>query len=251
MQEENVLEELGLTKNEAKVYLALIDIGITTTSALIKRTGINTSKVYESLERLLKKGLVSYAIIKNKKHWQAENPNRIKAFLEEETKKIEQKKADAEKLISGLLVKRNLKETETTYKVYEGIKGIKTAREHVLDVLNKGDTFYIILSNYPNDEKLEAYWMDFQERRAKKGIKCKYILNEDLRKIGEKRKKLPFSETRFVNPEGLSPTWTEIYKDHVTIGVLSSKPSVFVIKNPDIAKGFINYFEFLWKTGKP
>ena len=64
---EKQLEELGLTKNETKVYLVLLELGLTTTSAIIKRAGINTSKVYESLERLLKKGLVSYALIKRSK----------------------------------------------------------------------------------------------------------------------------------------------------------------------------------------
>jgi sugar-specific transcriptional regulator TrmB len=246
-----LLEELGLTRNETKVYLALLDIGTTTTSAIIKKTGINTSKVYESLERLLKKGLVSYALIRNKKHWQAENPTRLNEYLDDEKKKIEQKRQEAEQLIPGLIARQKLIETETAYKVYEGIKGVKTAREHVLEVLDKGDTFYIILSNYPQDEKLEAYWMDFQERRVKKGIKCRYILNEDLNKIGLRRQKLPFSEIRYVKAETLSPAWTEIYNDHVTIGVLGKNPSVFVIQNQDIANGFINYFEFLWKSGKP
>ena len=60
MKTEKLLEHIGLTKNEVKVYLALLDTGLTTTSAIIKETCINTSKVYESLERLLKKGLVSY-----------------------------------------------------------------------------------------------------------------------------------------------------------------------------------------------
>ncbi|MBW2990479.1 hypothetical protein KY348_02110 [Candidatus Woesearchaeota archaeon] len=246
-----LLEQAGLTKNEVKTYLALLEIGLTTTSAIIKKTGINTSKVYESLERLLKKGLVSYSIIKNKKHWQAENPERIKEFLEEEKKKIEQKEKAIEKIIPELLLKKQLKEDTAQYKVYEGIKGIKTARENVLNVLKKRETFYIILSNYPEDKKLEAYWVDFQKRRSAKGIKCKYILNQTLKKTGAKRKKIPLSQTKYVTAEILSPTWMEIYSDHVGIGVLSGKPSIFVIKNKEIAKGFLNYFNFLWKTSNP
>jgi hypothetical protein len=37
----------------------------------------------------------------------------------------------------------------------------------------------------------------------------------------------------------------------VTIGVLGNNPSVFVIRNKDIAESFIGYFEALWKLGRP
>lgn len=249
MELETSLTELGLTKNEAKVYLALLDIGSTTTSKIIKKTGINTSKVYESLERLLKKGMASYSIITNKKHWQAENPSSIIEYIDEQRDQLERKKQSSQKIISELLARKNLTQETSEYKIYEGIKGIKSARENALDVLKKGDTFYIILSAYPKDDKLEAYWREFQERRSKKGVNCRYILNETLRPTGEQRSVIPFTDIRYVKPESLSPTWIEIYKDHVAIGVLGSSPSIFVIKNDSVAKGFINYFTFLWEQG--
>ena len=249
MDIESSLQELGLTKNESKVYIALLDIGNTTTSSIIKKTGVNTSKVYESLERLLKKGLVSYTIIQNKKNWQTENPNSILKYLEDEKIKFEEKKSNCEKMVVDLIARRNILKENTEYKIYEGINGIKTAREHVLDVLNKDETFYIILSSYPKDDKLEAYWADFQKRRAKKEIRCKYLLNQTLKTTGTKRMHLKLTDIRYVNSEVLSPTWMEIYKDYVTIGVLGTSPSVFVIKNEAVAKGFLNYFNTLWKTG--
>jgi len=247
---EKLLEEVGLTKNEVKVYLALLDIGLTTTSAVIKRTGVNTSKVYESLERLLKKGLVSYTIIKNKKHWQAEDPKKLKEFLNDEKKKIEQKEKQIELVLPQLQAKKKIKGETPEYSIYEGLKGIKTAREKVLDILKKNDVFYIILSTMPINEKLEGYWLDFQKRRSKKGIKCKYIFNKDFKKLGEKRERFPLTQSKYVKSEILSPTWIEIYRDYVGIGALSDNPSIFLIKNKEIAKGFLNYFNFLWKIDK-
>ena len=250
MEKEKFLEQIGLTKNEIKVYLSLLKIGQTTTSKIIKDIGINTSKVYESLERLLKKGLVSYTIIKNKKNWNAENPEEINSFLEEEKKNIEQKKEESKKIIKELLRLSNVKEKESEYKIYEGIKGIKTARENVLNILEKGETFYLILSSFSGENKLEAYFEDFQKRRAKAGIKYKAIFNNKLKHIIEKRTRLKNSEVKFVNPSFLSPTWTEIYGDSVAIGVMGDNPSIFVIKNKDVAKGFLSYFNGLWKMAK-
>jgi len=251
MDLQQCLENTGLTKNEAKVYLSLLDIGTTTTSPIIKKTAVNTSKVYESLERLLKKGLVSYTIIKNRKHWTAESPDQIKDYLGEEKKKIEQKENQILKAIPELNFIRETRKQKSQYSVFEGVRGIKTAREKVFQKLKKGDTFYIMLSTYPKQETLEAYWFDFQKRRAKKGIKVKYILNENIRKLGEKRKKLPLTQTRYAKPETLSPTWIEIFGDCVGIGVFGQNPSIFLIESEDVAQGFLNQFNSLWKTAKP
>ncbi len=250
MINESFLEEIGLTKNEIKVYLALLKIGTTTTSKIIKEIGINTSKVYESLERLLKKGLVSYTLVKNKKQWNAENPTKINEFLEEEKNKINKKKEEAKKVINDLKDIYESSFIDSEYKIYEGIKGIKTAREHALEILNKGDTFYLILSSFFGENKLEAYFDDFHKRRSKKGIVLKAILNEKLKEAGEKRASLKHSEVKFITSSFLSPTWIEIYSNCVSIGVLGSKPSIFVIKNEEVVTGFLNYFGGLWKIAK-
>ncbi len=250
MDRKQLLEEIGLNKNEAKVYLALLTIGTTTTSSIIKKTGINASKVYENLERLLRKGLVSYTIIRNRKHWNAESPRKINEFLGEEKKKVEEKERLSKKVIPELLAMQELTKSTTTYSVFEGVQGIKTAREKVFEELSKGDTLYVILANYPHTEKMEGYWADFQKRRAKKGIRCKYIFNESLRKIGEKRLRLKLAQARFVASEILSPMWIEIFGDNVGIGVMGENPSLFLIKNEAITKGFLTYFNSLWKIGK-
>jgi sugar-specific transcriptional regulator TrmB len=55
-----ILEDIGLTKTEIKIYLALLKLGQSTTTNIIKDAGIHASKVYEFLDKLIKKGLVSY-----------------------------------------------------------------------------------------------------------------------------------------------------------------------------------------------
>ena len=250
MDAELLLEDIGLTKNEVKVYNALIDIGLTTTSRIIKKTGINTSKVYESLERLLKKGLVSYSIIKNKKHWKSEDPERIKDFLDEEKNSLLTKEKAINEILPMLRARASQTSEPAKYSIFEGIKGIKTQKEKVFDVLKKGDTDYIILANFAGDKTLEAYFLEWQKIRVKKGIKCRYIFNTAFNERGKVREKYPLTEARYVRPEILSPMWVEIFGDYVAIGTLNENPSVFLIKNKDIAKGFITYFEFLWLQGR-
>src|SRR3989344_5030598 len=99
MEIESTLETIGLTKNEVKIYLALLEIGATSTGAIIKKTGIHTSKVYDGLERLSEKGLVTYIIEANTKHYKAVNPDRILDFLDEKKKKIESQKEEVKDIL--------------------------------------------------------------------------------------------------------------------------------------------------------
>lgn len=59
-----LLVKLGLTTNEATVYDCLLGLGITTAGKIIKKTHLHRNIVYDNLEKLIKKGLVSFVIIK-------------------------------------------------------------------------------------------------------------------------------------------------------------------------------------------
>ena len=50
MEKEKILGEIGLTKNEIKIYLALLKLGTVTSWSIIKETSIHTSKVYDGTD---------------------------------------------------------------------------------------------------------------------------------------------------------------------------------------------------------
>ncbi|MGN6622795.1 MAG: helix-turn-helix domain-containing protein [Candidatus Nitrosocosmicus sp.] len=67
------LVELGLTNGEAKVYFSLLKLGSSKVGSIVKDCRVSYSKVYDVLERLILKGLVSYVLIGNIKHFNAES----------------------------------------------------------------------------------------------------------------------------------------------------------------------------------
>src|SRR3989338_10355313 len=99
------LEELGLTHNEARTYTALLEIGETTTGAIVKKTGLHRVLIYDALERLIKKGLASFVIKENRKYFQATDPNRLLDFLKE-------KEEIAKSLLPELSLKREQAKTK-------------------------------------------------------------------------------------------------------------------------------------------
>ena len=71
------LEKVGLKEKEAKIYIALLKHGSSLANKLAKETNILRASIYDYLEVLLDKGLITYAIISGKKYFQAVEPEKI------------------------------------------------------------------------------------------------------------------------------------------------------------------------------
>jgi len=84
-----VLEKIGLTKGEIKVYFALLELGDSTIGPISKKSNVTSSKTYPILERLSKKGLITSVIKSGTTHFQAFNPNRILNYVNEKKKELE------------------------------------------------------------------------------------------------------------------------------------------------------------------
>ena len=56
----DLLKSIGLTDIEIEVYLAIIDLGSCLAGEIARKTGIHRRTVYDAINRLIEKGLVSY-----------------------------------------------------------------------------------------------------------------------------------------------------------------------------------------------
>ncbi len=75
-QAESILQEMGLSGNEARIYLSLLEEGKALVSTISKSTGIHRRNVYDSLNRLIEKGLVFQLHSKRESIYQAVRPSR-------------------------------------------------------------------------------------------------------------------------------------------------------------------------------
>src|SRR3989344_9541248 len=93
------LREAGLTEGEIKTYLALLEIGSSTTGPILEKTGIARSIIYTILEKLIQKGLVIVIIKEKTKYFQAADPRKIIDYLDEREKKFEDNKKEIENIL--------------------------------------------------------------------------------------------------------------------------------------------------------
>lgn len=243
---EQTLEELGLTLNEIKIYLFLLKTGETTTGLIISETGIANSRVYESLNSLVNKGLVSYNIQRDGKHFQAVSPKKFLEIQEERKRKIQE-------ILPSLEELQNQKTSGTKTAVYEGYQGFKTAFQKIIEDCPKNETIYILgfSEQQTKNESLRLFLSNMNLKSAVKKHKLKIILDNSARKtLGKDRAKEKFTEVKYM-PEGyISPAAIDVFEDYVYIFLWEEKPFVFMIKNKTIAESFKTYFNFLWKISK-
>ncbi|MFA6889154.1 MAG: helix-turn-helix domain-containing protein, partial [Candidatus Woesearchaeota archaeon] len=247
-----VLRELGLTDGEIKVYLALLGLGETTTGPIVEQSGVSVSKVYLILDKLAHKGLVSHIVKQGVKYFVSANPERLMIYFEQKKDALQEHEKKLKILIPELELKKNTTLTAETAQVFDGLKGIQTARERTLQIMKKGDEMWIIgIAKTPYD-RLTPYFAEYHDRRWKKGIFCHYLYNQYARKpFGEKSASYPLSEVRYMAEGLITHAWMEIYADTVTIGINTGKSFSVVLQNPEVADSFKSYAKLLWSLGKP
>ncbi|MEI6587898.1 MAG: helix-turn-helix domain-containing protein [Candidatus Moraniibacteriota bacterium] len=112
------LENLDLSANEAKVYLAALELEETSVERLSKKSGVKRTTVYLAVESLAKKGLISHSRRKNKAFYYAENPQKIKSNLTEKLEAVD-------RLMPQLLSITNLIDKKPVIRFFDGEEGMK------------------------------------------------------------------------------------------------------------------------------
>ena len=248
---QGILEKTGLSKNEAKVYLALLDLGLTSSKNIIEKTNLHRQIVYDSLDLLTKKGLVSFVIQANRKHFKASDPKVFFDYFENKEKEINKQKQEFKEILPKLITKRNSSKEKQETTVFSGNKGLKSLMD---DMLNQKQE---ILTIGASDIKAEAfrYHLEFNLPkfhiiRGKKKIPYKILLSEDMKNRVKELNKLKHTKAKILPREFTSNSSTNIYGDKVSIIMWGSQPFGILIKSKEIANAQKRHFELLWKMAK-
>lgn len=237
------LQQIGLTNIEAKIYIALLKIGSTTTGPIIKKTGLHRATVYDGLKRLIEKGLVTYIIKENTKYFQAVNPEHFIDLINEEKKRLEEKRLYIKNLIKKLNNIQRFSKSESAV-IFQGKKGLKTVFEDIL----KCKELRTFASKGKFGEVLGNYFDQFQKKKRKLKIKDRILIDENLRN-SEYVKKI-YGNVRFLPEEYEYPIAIMVYADKIAFFVFTEYPTAFVIKSKEVSNSFKSYFELLWKIAK-
>ncbi len=247
------LERIGLTKGEARVYLALLELGSTTAGPLIRRVQMQKSTVYFCLDSLIDKGLVSYIIKNNVKNFEAGSPERLLDYLKKQEKNLHLQMDNVQSLMPKLYAKMNVAEKHSSAKLFEGWSGMKSAFDDILQSSGPKDE-YLIYSVCPEPDVFPHFFRfinKFHQERVRKKIPVKIIVGEEYKAtIGKARAKERRTEVRYFPSSFMTPAAINVYSDRMLIAIWAKTPSALLIESKAVSDSFRAYFKVLWNSAK-
>ena len=245
---EQLLEKIGLTKGETKVYLTLLKLGETTTGNVIENAEISSGKIYEILDKLIKKGLVSYIVKEKTKYFTASSPNRILDYIHEKEDELKSKEDELRKELPFLMGLQEATKKSHETNLFKGLRGIQVAISEALEDLTSKDEVLAMGVTSSKNEKYNILWQNWHNQRIKKKIICRTIFSDKDSKYFGAFKKMENTKVKVL--QGTTPSAIDILGNKVLIFTYGEEPTCLSINNPEIAQSFKVFFETMWKMGK-
>ena len=243
-----LLIELGLTKNEAIVYLTLLRLGESKTGEIIKEARFKSGKLYNVLDSLIERGLVAFVVKNNVKYYQAQNPKKLQEYIKSQKKDLEEKEKDLLKKMPELNSLYSGRKELCQVKVYEGVEGIRTALFYFLDKIPKNSIIELYGSNDEVERDIILRWRQYDENRKEKKIKTRIIMTVISKKGREIRKRQKDSKMyKFLKGTDVS---NFMICKNIVLFFNFKQPNCILIENTEYAKQFKELFQFLWNNAK-
>jgi len=243
MNIEQGLKSWGLQEKEAKVYNALVQGIELTVHQLAQATKVPRTTIYDVVEELTNKGLISYSKKNGVKYYFAESPNRLLRILEE--------KMSVTKELLPLLFAAPSRESKPTTKLYLGTDGKKKVLDDILDTCQKANQkeFYVIpgLELY---EELPSYMKKWIKQKEAMGLYSLVITADNKDHIAPPMyQNSIYRETRLIPEEYASITGINIYPGKVAVySKIGNIEHSLIIESPSIYDTFKRIFMFMWKN---
>ena len=235
----HILEEIGLTKNEAIIYLELLRLGSSLARNITRTTNMHRTSVYGCLQRLQKKGLVSVISYEEKTYYEASDPTKLLSLIKERETQLQSILPELKK------IKGSKFHIPHEVQYYKGKQGLKTIFN---DILITGKNYVGWGPEKRLEELMQYYFIHYIKKRIKKKIHVKIIYPEESK--GLEHTQNPLLDIKYISDTIDSPTAHRVYGDKVAILLLEEEPLSILIRNKTIAESYKKHFNLLWEKAK-
>tara|TARA_Y100000310_G_scaffold345465_1_gene465284 strand:- start:2659 stop:3408 length:750 start_codon:yes stop_codon:yes gene_type:complete len=241
------LSELNLTKGQVKVYQALLEFGTSRIQKLQEKTGLERRAIYDILNKLIDKGLVSYTQEKTVRKFQCTHPRHLKELLAQKQELLK----NLEKKLPQVTDLFNYSKPEIRAEVYRGNKAMKAllneALEHKASYWIGGNSGVETCS-----EDMRIFFKQWTNKRVK-AKKIMYDLVDYGTSLEEFKPKDIKKHKQYLYkyctlPKNLqSPMVIIMFGNKVAQVLWSKQPFAFVLDSKELHESFMKYFHYFWK----
>jgi sugar-specific transcriptional regulator TrmB len=238
------LIDLGLKENEARVYLACLELGQSTVGKIAEQADIQRTFVYDILADLEERSIVSVVEIRNVKNFSAISAERLKDRQLEKFEKFKN-------LIPDLRAFEKTAGDRPRVQFFEGKEGIKLALE---DTLNQpyGSKILAYATGEGVYEDMPEFMAKYLKERVKKNISVQALAPDNAVNREHVAHNKEVLRTTVLVSEDKYPFTNEIdiYGNKVAIVSLQGEILAVIIESESIAKTQRSIFELAWLGAK-
>ena len=239
-----ILTDFGLDENESKVYVAMLSLGPSKVIRIAKEAEVKRTTVYSVIEGLRDKGLVVIQVKGLKKLYAAASPDQLEHMIELKRQKFKD-------ILPELKALDTFKGKDSFIKYYEGLNGVKSVYDKILDDLKPGDDYSIVSNMEQFLDMDREYFAAFIERRVKSNLNVRtLILDSTSARHYKEREKSTNQSIKFLPSDTKLSANLVITPHRVVITQTIAPIMSIVIENKNIVEMQREQFDIVWESIK-
>lgn len=243
----NILRKLGFSEREVKVYMAGLELGAASASVIAQKAGVSRTLVYDALDRLMERGLVSRTGDNRKTLFVAEPPEAVRTMIARKRSELASMEAGLPNLLTRSVV-TGKGVTQARIRVYSGIEGIKMVADDVLSAKSKMVRTLVPIKNVLDtvDRAYLQHWFSEIDRRGIKSHSLWSVAQRDPVFSAKGR------ELRMTPDDMQFPATMVLYDDKVAMfSMKRGKPTSLIVQNSEFGETLGAMFDTIWKQARP
>ncbi len=242
MELQETLQQFGLAKNEANVYLALLQLGPSPVLAIARRTGLKRPTIYLILDELIKHGLAALVPQEKKRLFIALPPDRFEEKLELQIELIRQ-------ALPELTALYRTQTAKPAIQLFESREGMMNVYKEITSSGEKEVLGFFSIEAVPQ-ELFESFEIFIRALKKKKMRLREIVYTKDKNHFYiQETKNLPNREIRRTAAPHKFFTDNFIYGNKVALFSFKKRFAV-VIESEDVANSFRSLFELAWQSAE-
>lgn len=248
----SLAESLALSPNEAKIYETLVEQGELSISHIALAAGIHRRNAYDSIHRLLDKGLIFQILGSHENRFNAVDPDKLNELLQEKQSQL----AD---ILPTLKQKFHHRPSKVEAYIFKGYEGQKNVFREMLRVGQ--DVYNIGAKGQWFDPELNASREAFFREAKRKRMTFHLLFDDEIRtqwpEFASTYATLATLKYRYLPKNYSTNSVANIFGEYVvtytgvTVGKMSDETIYFVLKSADLAASYHKWFEYMWEQSKP
>lgn len=247
MNIEEFTKETGIEPSEAKVYLALLELGESNIVPIAVKADLPRTTAYHILDRLRDLGLIEIATHKSRRVYFPHNPNKIINLLRHNRDEIDKRITSVDQMMPDLMRLYTSSPFQPQVRYFRG-EEIKRIYEEILQVKDK-TIWYTGNINQLEDILSKRFFSDWIRRKVEAGIFTRSIRSKTTETDVDlyKPTKDYLRKAKYASDRYSSPSHVFIYDNNVAILTGNKENFGVVITSHDCAATMRNLFKELWK----